>query len=429
MKSLFIIGCAVLFSATSAWSQSSCRLAGTPLEKYTIVYPAKADLDEGAVPAAELQDALKKATGVEVPLKSDAEFRKGAAIRVGNPGDMNTFDYSLNVKKGKVSVDGGCNWAIDKAAGILVDRIKATPSVAAGTTKGSVEGKFLFPRKDGVTLRILDDNIWDYSLDTIPDEWKQAGIDCRDGARAPEYAQLTRAYMPDVLVLQEYSRHMDKEFYPLIKKYGYRNAASSEGDKWNNTPVFYNSDSLQLIKANYNLYTPSRWSNHDSKSFTSAVFKQKSTGKTFAIINTHLWWKGDRSQPGSTNARASQVRLIMAEADMIAQKYNCPIFVTGDMNCEEGSVPMQQFIQSGYIPCYKAATVYGNTDNGHHQCAPRTVGNRKSNRIGPDRATGAIDHCFITNPGTTEIKVFDCIQDYFTVKLTDHYPNLIDVAL
>ena len=28
-----------------------------------------------------------------------------------------------------------------------------------------------------------------------------------------------------------------------------------------------------------------------------------------------------------------------------------------------------------------------------------------------------------------DVKVFDCIQTYFTVPLTDHYPNLIDAAM
>lgn len=30
---------------------------------------------------------------------------------------------------------------------------------------------------------------------------------------------------------------------------------------------------------------------------------------------------------------------------------------------------------------------------------------------------------------TAEVKVFDCIMEDHTVKLTDHYPNLIDVLL
>ena len=47
-----------------------------------------------------------------------------------------------------------------------------------------------------------------------------------------------------------------------------------------------------------------------------------------------------------------------------------------------------------------------------------------------DKETGAIDHCFVLDQtGNTEIKVFDCIMEEYTVKLTDHYPLLIDVRL
>lgn len=429
MKQVFAICLGALMGVQASWGASPCKLGNTPLEKYTIVYQAQADADEGIDRANALQAEVREAVGVVLPVKSSDEFKKGASIRIEKPSGMTTFDYTLDVGKGKAVVGGGCGWAIDRAAGMLVEKLKSGANVAPFKARGSVEGEFLFPRGEGVTLRILDDNIWDYSLDTIPDEWKQAGLDCRDVARAPEFAQLVRGYMPEVVTLQEYSRHMDAEFYPLIKKYGYRNACDSKDGAWNNTPIFYDSDSLELLDVNYNLYTPSRWSNHASKSFTSAVFRQKSTGKVFAVINTHLWWKSDKVQAGSTQARASQVRLIMAEAEIIERKYSCPVFVTGDMNCEEDSVPMQQFIAGGYVPCYMAATVYGNTDNGHHECAPRTPGTRKSNRKGADRRVGAIDHCFIHNARSTEVKRFDCLQDFFTVKLTDHYPNLIDVAL
>jgi endonuclease/exonuclease/phosphatase family metal-dependent hydrolase len=130
-------------------------------------------------------------------------------------------------------------------------------------------------------------------------------------------------------------------------------------------------------------------------------------------------------------ARAAQVRLMMAEAEIIKAKFgDIPLFVTGDMNCEEDTVPMQQFITAGYIPCYKAATVYGDNNNGHHICSPKDGYSTKSRRKGPDRQTGAIDHCFILDPAeTAEIKVFDCIMDDYLVKLTDHYPLLIDIRL
>ena len=428
MKYAILFATAIL-SVQSGFTREVHTLADVPVNKYTIVYSSENDPDEGMIPATYLHDLLKQLIGEENALKDISSHGKKPIIKIERPEAMPTFDYSINAGRGAVTIAGGSGWAMTKAIDELIGRMTRQKSVPAFRTEGSVEGMVLFERAEGSNLRILDDNIWDYSGDTLPQAWKDAGIDCRDAARAPKFAQLVRAYMPDVLTLQEYSKHMDAEFMPLIAKYGYRNACDSEGDMRNQTPVMYNDSTVELLEVNYNLYRPKQWSNHDSKSFTSAVFRHKDTGKKFAVINTHLWWKSDKAQPGSTQARAAQVRLMLAETEMLKAKHDCPIFVTGDMNCTESSVPMQQFLTSGYVPCYKAATVYGNTDNGHHKCGPGTVGTRDSHRQDMDRESAAIDHCLIYNGAGVEIKVFDCIQEYFTVTLTDHYPNLIDVRL
>ena len=301
---------------------------------------------------------------------------------------------------------------------------------SAASAQKSPAFKAKYKIAEGADLRILDDNIWDYSQDTIPPRWKEIGEDPRDFKRAPQFARLVKDYMPDVFALQEYSSHMHKEFYPLVRKSGYVIAWESKED-WNNTPIFYNEKTMEPLYVFYNKYTPEQWCNHGSKSYTSAVFQRKKDGKIFALVGTHLWWKSDKAKAGSTQARASQVRLIMAEVEGILAKYkDIPVFVVGDMNCEENTVPMQQFIQAGYVPCYKAATVYGDNHNGHHICSPADGYSTASRRKADTREGGAIDHLFIYDPaGTAEVKVFDCIMEEYTVKLTDHYPNIIDVRL
>lgn len=306
--------------------------------------------------------------------------------------------------------------------------VVAMCTLAYSQTSPSLKAKFKLA--EGADLRILNDNIWDYSQDTIPPKWKEIGEDPRDFVRAPQFARLVTDYMPDVLTLQEYSSHMHAEFYPRVQDAGYVIAWESKED-WNNTPIFYYPETMELLYVNYHKYTPAQWCNRGTKSFTSAVFRRNSDNKVFALINTHLWWKSDKVMPGSTMARAAQVRLMMAEAEIIAAKFGAiPIIVTGDMNCEENTVPIQQFISAGYIPCYKAATTYGDNNNGHHICSPKDGYSPKSRRKGPDRETGAIDHCLILDPAKqSEIKVFDCIMEEYTVKLTDHYPLLIDIRL
>lgn len=316
---------------------------------------------------------------------------------------------------------------IVKIISLTLSLVLASPALQA---QKSPAFKAKYKIAEGADLRILDDNIWDYSKDTIPPAWQATGDDPRDCVRAPQFASLIADYLPDAFTLQEYSSHFHAEFYPAVEKNGYVIAWES-GKDWNNTPIFYNRKTLELLYVNFNLYTPSKWSNHGSKSFTSAVFKRKGDGKTFALIGTHLWWKSDKVQPGSTMARAAQLRLVMAETEIIRAKFgDIPVIVAGDMNCEENTVPIRQMTQAGYTPCYKAATTFGDTHNGHHICSPKDGWSAESRRKGEDRETGAIDHCLIYDPsGTAEVKVFDCLMHDYLLKLTDHYPNLIDLKL
>lgn len=427
MKKRLLCLLAVAAATFSAVAQP--RVAGSRITDYKIVYCSTAEAEEGFDAARQLQLQIAEATACTLDVVSDGDRRSGKAIVVKNSGRCGTFEYDVRCAGSKLTIDAGGCWAMFKAGKLLASSLKEGDVKSSWKASGTVEGEFLFPIAEGCNLRILDDNIWDYSRDTIPPAWKALGVDCRDDVRAPQFAALVRAYMPDVLNLQEYNRHMHDRFYPLIQQYGYEIAYES-GNDWNNTPVFYNTATVELVKANYNLYTPKRWSNHGSKSFTSAVLRHKATGKVFAVINTHLWYKGESAQSGSDNARAAQAHLMMAESDIICSKYNGPVFVTGDMNCYEDSLPIQIFLSNGYVPCYKAATVYGDNHNGHHICAPNDGFSRKSRRISPEREGGAIDHCLVRDDsGAAEVKVFDCIQAAFTIKLTDHYPNLIDIKL
>lgn len=410
-----------------------CANASSPrksviLSGYTPSFSASGMLAVVCSPTAELEEGNGLAVQVEAIFAKAGLPRKAMILNVVHESTLEPFGYSIAPSKGGFTISGGGSWPMLKAAQVLADRLAASGSSENVSLKGTVVGEVLFPFSAGSNLRILDDNIWDYSSETIPAAWQQINEDCRDDVRAPQFAQIVRAYMPDVVGLQEYSRHNHERFYPLIQNYGYQIAYNNMNDPWNNTPVFYNKATLELVAVNYHLFTPEFWSNKGSKSFTSAVFKQKSTGSVFAYISTHLWWKSEKAQAGSDSARAAQIRLIIAEGEVLKAKYKCPIFVCGDMNTLESSVALQQFLQGGYDPCYTVADKFSDC-NGHHICGPSDGYSRKSNRPSPTRKLGAIDHCLIYNPGATTIQNFKCDTTYFTIKLTDHYPNIVDAKL
>ncbi|MCR4921495.1 MAG: endonuclease/exonuclease/phosphatase family protein [Bacteroidaceae bacterium] len=426
----------ILWSAVLACMPNGAKAAakasigGRALSAHTIVYASDAEAEVGSDAAAYMQQALQGATGAWLAIADEGKVGRGSAIRLINDSTLAPFGYDIRLEGRTLAVRAGGCWAMQQAARLVAERLKGGGRIAAGfRLEGSVMGEHLFPLAEGANLRILDDNIWDYSAETIPDAWQKAGVDPRDDVRAPQFAQLVRAYMPDVVTLQEYSKHMHDRFYPLIQRHGYVISWESKAD-WNNTPIFYRPETLEQLYVNYNLYTPARWSNAGSKSFASAVFRHRATGKVFAVITTHLWYMNEKRQPGSTQARAAQVRLMLAEAEVIRAQYDCPVFVTGDMNCYESTIPMQQFFEVGFQPCYKLATIFADNSNGHHICSPGEGYSRKSRRPSRERTEGAIDHCLLLDgQKRIEVKTFDCVQAYFTIKLTDHYPNVIDAKL
>ena len=327
-----------------------------------------------------------------------------------NPDKTLTFDPSYRLYKVRVLPD----WE----------------SIKAEMTPPPFPGFDVIPslRAPGTNLRIFDDNIWQNDSDKNLKAWEPLRISCTDSARSLGFAKMIADHKPDIVTLQDYSSHMDGYLAPKLRDLGFTNACEKDGT-WNFTPIFYDSTAVELVKVKYNLYTPKTYSNANTKSFTSAVFRHKATGRVFAVLNTHLWWRPEKAQPGSQMARASQIRLMMAEADALKAEYDCVIFLMGDMNCEEGTVPIRQLLDDGYIPCYKAATIFGDNNNGHHRCDAGGF-SAESARKGPDRATGALDHFFIHNaPKDVEVLVYYCIMDAYTLPLTDHYPNFADIKL
>lgn len=424
-KRRWLIMAAVVLQTGLAWAAKEARIGGRRTSSYSIVYSGKTEAEEGILRAQELQHAIETAVGARLDVLPDSAFDRGNAI-VLQRGTADPFDYEIFERGGRLVVEGGGAWALQAAAAKVTEALKH--DIPKGwKVSGTVAGEQIFPL-EGANLRIMDDNIWNnVGLAKIPDNWKKLGADPRDAARAPLYAQLVRAYMPDVICLQEYAPEMHALLSPMLRDYGYEIIRE---DKKCYTPIFYRTETLEPVHTAFYRYGPARWCDYDSKSYTAAAFRHKATGRVFACVTTHLMYTSDTKLPGSTQARAAQVRLILAETEGIKARFGCPIFVMGDMNCYEQSIPMQQFYEAGYVPCYKLATLRTNYDNGHHVCSTKEGFSRKSKRPSPMRERGALDHVLLQDEQrSVEVKVFDCVQARFTVSLTDHYPNVVDVLL
>lgn len=301
-----------------------------------------------------------------------------------------------------------------------------TPHIHKYDSLGNVKGKYLFPKEDGTDLRILDMNIWEWdgTKEDMSKGWIDAGADCTNEVRSKGFYGLIQAYLPEVICLQEYSPEMSEHLYPLLKKIGYE--VTFIPDSINYTPVFYRKSRIKLIETNYHSYDQP-YNNRGTKSYVSAVFKHKKNGKKFIVINTHLWWKNEKVFKGSDKAREDQLQLILKESDRLVSIHGCPVFLMGDMNCNLRSNALKKVVEAGYEPAWEIATVFGDLRCGHHKCDKGGF-SRRQNKT--DDGFGCIDHFLLYDPSRqVEIKVFRRDYAWFTVKLTDHYPNYADIKL
>ena len=293
---------------------------------------------------------------------------------------------------------------------------------------GNKSGTYLFPKEKGANLRILDINVWEWdgTKAKLPKAWVKIGEDCTNEVRSVGFAGVVTAHMPEIVCLQEYSPEMHAELYPKLQKAGYEISFLPGPDEVNFTPILYRKSRVKLIETAYYPHDLP-YNNGRTKSFTTAVFQMKKGGKKFIVANTHLWWKSEKVMSGSDNARTQQVRTIIAEVDKLYKKYECPVFFMGDMNCNLRSETMGVALAAGYRPAWEIATVHGDLRCGHHKCDKGGF-SRHQNKT--DDGFGCIDHFFIYDPsGSVEVKTFKRDYAWFTVKLTDHYPNYADIKL
>ena len=401
------------------------------LSKYVIVYAADAEAEEGTDLAAAVRENVKAKTGKELAVITDATPETDFEILIGKTsraasrayyaGKPGIFDYLLRVSGGKVLIAGGGCWAMEKANALM----KVNKLVDGLEKKGSVYGEMLFPREAGANLRLLDDNVWQYNKTTVPAAWQAAGADCTNAVRCIGFAGLVLAYLPDAVCFQEYSKDMDALLRPRLEGKGYK-LAYTPGTDWDYTPILYNNKTLTLDHVEYLRYTPSTYCDGGSKSYTAAVFTLKSAGKQFALIGTHLWWKSESALAGSNAAREDQAGRILACAQRLSDDYKCPVFVTGDMNCTLLSNAMKVLTGAGMKPLFDIATVHGDKRNGYHSCSSEGFSRASSKS---DDGFGCIDQFLLYNQGSAEVKTFWRIEPYFTVELTDHYPNYTDIVI
>ena len=284
--------------------------------------------------------------------------------------------------------------------------------------------------------------------------------------RAEIIRDMFDAYTSDVLAFQEYR---DTRTYPngvkptaytakLLSEIGYEEVNVDElvfatGDDRNDTPIFYNRNTVKPIERGYLLYP--RFmnekyevdengkipiNNYDTKSLTWAVFETLSSGQRFAVLSTHLMYPAH--DLGLTPEQHNIARVIDAKLALeIVQEIksmkngiyaNIPIMLGGDMNTFPDTDPMFVLRDGGMRMARDIAKETPNatfdTFGGKGYCKYDYT--RKVYTRIPAVATTdtGYDHVVIDNADNIKLRKYITLTDRVSRIPSDHPVKLIEIA-
>lgn len=151
--------------------------------------------------------------------------------------------------------------------------------------------------------------------------------------RVPYTVEFIEMMDNDVIGMQEATLIQIDSLLNRMPQYRYVGMASRDGKKSGNyNPIFYKHEKLDLVDSRtfWLSETPNKpsmgWDTDSKRVCTWALFREKSSGATFSVYNTHLDHIGE-------NARVNGIRLIL---DSLARRSGAPVFLMGDFNSERG---------------------------------------------------------------------------------------------
>jgi len=184
-------------------------------------------------------------------------------------------------------------------------------------------------------MLLMSNNQW--KCDHNNETWRAMGEDCSAEARVKGLVRAYKAVMPDVLGLQEVSTRMSGLMMAEMAEARLPDgsAARYEYISGGDTPIVYRRDRLKLLESGFFLYDGAvpglagSFNNGETKSYCFGAFEDRSTGRRFALMSTHLWWMSSKPgsahfREGSAEARAYQIRLASARMDEVMENTPAP---------------------------------------------------------------------------------------------------------
>ncbi|MEJ1241112.1 endonuclease/exonuclease/phosphatase family protein [Chryseolinea sp. T2] len=158
------------------------------------------------------------------------------------------------------------------------------------------------------------------------------------GKRTPKVYALIKKYNPDILGVQEALYNQITDLVSNLKDYAYVGVGRDDGKtKGEFSAILYRKDKFTITKEGTFWLSPTPtvagskgWDAAITRVATWAVMKDKKSGASFLMLNTHFDHMGKE-------ARRESALLIKKRGAELAGKL--PVIVTGDFNCTREEPP------------------------------------------------------------------------------------------
>ena len=223
--------------------------------------------------------------------------------------------------------------------------------------------------------------------------------------RANGVCEMLNTISPDVIGLQETSRNWqtaikDQTDYSFISPIRTEILGTM-------TAIVYNPATLTLLESGEKVFSKG----YDSRlrRIVWGVFRHKNTKKTFIVANTHLSLSNN-----NITTPVNQATELIDSGNELFEKYNCPIFFTGDFNARERK--RNTYISSAlYEMLCMTLTDTKTLSKSVSAGTPKSV-NASSN-----------DHIFLK--GEAQINRYVTLSQNEFINFSDHYPIFIDTTI
>ena len=375
---------------------------------YTIVRSETAN--STTVKAATLlRSLISERSGVDVPISTDYLKKdtkpSNKEILVGKTNRETEFDratlgegeYYIGVDGEKIIIDAYDHLTLYVAISEIVEKyftMKEGNCMIAENTKSEL-GMAAKPQPVGI--KVMSQNI----------RYANDGEGKNVADRAPRFKQLVEMYQPDLIGTQETTALWNKYYSSYFKDvYGMvgcsREGRDATDGEWGT--ILYRLDRFELLDSDdfWLTRTPTAVTKVPGSACnricTWALLKDKITGKTFVMANTHLDYITEE-------VKQEQYKYLYAGLSEFLDKY--PVFLTGDFNADTNSGTYKTVTKDFHDPYVEAF------EN-------RSTVNHTADGYGSSGGNGSIiDYCFYNDKSTA--LWYKILSEQFGGYISDHF--------